>query len=40
MSIPNELVDEIDHLVDSGRYSSTTEFVKEAIRRRLEEVES
>lgn len=38
ISLPSGLADEIKKLVDSGRYTSVAEFVKEAVRLRLEEV--
>ena len=41
ISLPRELVDRIEKLVKEGRYGyrTVTEFVKDAVRRRLEELE-
>ena len=36
--IPKFLMDEIDKLVKSGLYTSRSDFLKEAVRLRLEEV--
>lgn len=37
--IPPALAERIERVVETNGYASTTEFVREAIRRRLEEVE-
>ncbi len=40
ISLPQELLDRIEEVVDSGKfgYASASEFVKEAIRERLREL--
>lgn len=38
ISLPSVLVEEIESIVENKRYSSIAEFVKEAIRLRLEEL--
>jgi len=39
VSIPEELINEVDHEIESGSggYESRPEFIKESVRRRLEE---
>jgi metal-responsive CopG/Arc/MetJ family transcriptional regulator len=40
VSIPRELIEEIDRAIGTGKYGydSRAEFIKDAIRRRLEEL--
>lgn len=39
ISLPRELVEEIDEILDSGHaYESRPEFIKDAVRRRIEEL--
>ena len=40
VSIPRDLIERIDKIIKSGRYGydSRPEFIKEAIRKRLEEI--
>jgi len=40
VSIPRDLIERIDRIIESGRYGygSRPEFIKEAIRKRLEEI--
>ena len=42
MSIPEELIKEIDKILAShkGGYESRPEFIKEAVRKRLEEIKA
>jgi metal-responsive CopG/Arc/MetJ family transcriptional regulator len=42
VSIPEELIKEIDKLLEKSRlgYESRPEFIKEAVRRRLEELKA
>jgi Arc/MetJ-type ribon-helix-helix transcriptional regulator len=38
ISLPSALVEEIEEIIESKKYSSIAEFVKDAIRRRLDEL--
>ena len=38
VSLPSVLVEDIEEFVESKRYSSIAEFVKDAVRRRLDEL--
>ncbi len=40
VSLPSVLVEEIKKHLENKRYSSVSEFVKESVRRRLEELNS
>jgi len=38
VSLPADLIEEVEHIIRRGKYTSIAEFVSEAIRLRIEQV--